>query len=162
MFKIVEGDLLKAKETYLCHQCNCVTKRSKHLSKTVFTEFKYADIYSKRKDPSQPGTIVLCGDGQEKRYVINMLGQYYPGCKYPSSKKDGKLARISNFRNCLERMRALEGDFAFPWRIGCGAAGGDWKIYLDIIKEFEKEIKGSVVVYKLPTSKPKTNQPSLF
>jgi hypothetical protein len=162
MFKIKTGDLLKAPETYLCHQCNCVTRRSKHLAKAVFASFPYADIYSKREKPSQPGTIVIKGDGKDRRYVINMLGQFYPGCKYPNSKKDGRDIRFKHFKSCLFKMKNLKGSFAFPWKIGCGAAGGNWGIYLQALKNFEKEIGGDVVIYKLEVSKPKSKHPTLF
>jgi len=150
MFRIVEGDLLDCKETYLCHQCNCITNRSAHLAKSVFERFPYADIYTPRKDPDKPGTIIISGDDATQRFVINMLGQYYPGrCKYPSGKKDGYPARQSYFQSCLEQMEKLTGSFAFPWRIGCGAAGGYWEDYLFDLKEFEAEVEGDVAIYKL-------------
>jgi len=147
LLNIVEGNLLDATETYLCHQCNCVTRRSKHLSKTVFTQFPYADIYSARQKPAQPGTVDIKGNGTIQRYIINMLGQYYQGC--PNSIKDRPDARIGFFKSCLDKMKILQGDFAFPWRIGCGAAGGNWNDYLLLIQNFEKEIDGNVTIYKL-------------
>jgi hypothetical protein len=163
MLKIVTGDLLRATEKYLCHQCNCITTRSKHLAKTVFTALPYANIYSERKEPSKPGTIIIKGDGKSERQVVNMLGQYYPGSKYPNSNKDGCKARFNNFKSCLEKMKKLEGDFAFPWRIGCGAAGGDWDLYLGAIREFEQGIAGNVTIYKLGATKPlKSKQQKLF
>jgi len=156
-FKIVEGDLFECAETFLCHQCNCVTNRSAHLAKAVFARFPYADIYTPRKTPDNPGTIIISGDGATQRFVINMLGQYYPGrCKYPNSKKDGYPARQGYFQSCLKQMEKLTGSFAFPWRIGCGAAGGYWDDYLEDLKEFEANIEGDVVIYKL---KAYTEQP---
>jgi hypothetical protein len=150
MLQIVTGDLFAATEKYLCHQTNCVTNRSKHLAKSVFTRYPYADIYSARTTPSVPGSIVIKGDGLDQRFVINLLGQYYPGCKYPTSKKDGKPARLGYFASCLSKMKTLEGSFAFPWRIGCGAAGGDWNLYQELIEKFASEIEGEVCIYKLP------------
>ena len=145
----VSGDLLDATETYLCHQTNCVSRGSKHLAKSVFTRFPYADIYTARSTPSVPGSIIIRGD-EEQRLVIGMLGQYYPGSKYPNSKKDGRSSRVSYFTSCLEKMKSLEGDFAFPWRIGCGAAGGDWDLYHNLILKFSEKIDGKVCIYKLP------------
>jgi hypothetical protein len=91
-----------------------------------------------------------------------MLGQYYPGCKYPTSKKDGKPARLAYFESCLKQMKALDGDFAFPWRIGCGAAGGDWDLYLELIEKFSNEIDGEVRIYKLPTPSEDAEFKTLF
>jgi len=151
MLKIVTGDLLGCTEKYLCHQTNCITTRSKHLAKSVFTAFPHANIYSTRDNPDTPGSIIIRGDGIDQRYVINMLGQYYPGCKYPNSKRDGRPARLVYFESCLGKMKDLTGSFAFPWRIGCGAAGGDWDLYLGLIKDFAAKIEGDVCIYKLLT-----------
>ncbi len=163
MFKIVDGDIFDSEEDFLCHQCNCVTTRSAHMSKAVFTRFPYADIYTPRENreqPDMPGTIVVAeGRNPWDRTVINMLGQYYPGfVKYPDSTKDGYKAREGHFQSCIDEMILLLeenyedafGDFAFPWRIGCGAAGGDWGNYIEMLKDFEAQINGDVVIYKLP------------
>jgi len=160
--KIIHGDLMHATETYICHQCNCVTNRSAHLAKTMFTNFPYADVYSKRQQPDQPGKIILRGDGKDNRYIIAMLGQFYPGkTKYPSSRKDGFQARLDYFESCLEQMKHLKGSFAFPWRIGCGAAGGSWEKYLLAIKNFSEKNSKKVVIYRLTPEK-QQEIPKLF
>lgn len=146
------GNLFNATETYICHQTNCVTNISAHLAKDMFERFPHADIYIGRQHPDVPGTIIIRGEwGEPERLVINMLAQYYPGCsKYRHSKKDGNTARLSYFNNCLDSMVELKGSFAFPWRIGCGAAGGDWNRYLDELLKFSLRVEGDVVIYKLP------------
>ena len=161
MLKIVAGDLMKATEMYICHQCNCVTNRSAYLAHTMFKCFPYADIYSGRKYPDTPGTIKICGNGDDERFIINMLGQYYPGKKYRDSKKDGEKTREKYFSLCLDRLEALcegsgEGSFAFPWRIGCGAAGGEWDNYMAMLEAFSRRITTDVVIYRLPSKEPKT------
>ena len=154
MFKVIEGDLFDATETYLCHQCNCVTKRAAHLAKAVFTKFPYADIYSPRKGMDKAGTVIIKGNGKDQRFVVNMLGQFYPGvAQYPTGKVDGFKARLHYFWCCLQEMTLLEGDFAFPYMMGCGAAGGDWSRYHDGLKWFESQIDGNVTIYKLPGAK---------
>lgn len=145
---VVNGDLLKSTETYLCHQCNCISQRSAHLSSAVFAEFPYSNVYSGRTIPDTPGTIKIKGNGKDQRYVVNMFGQYYPGKKYPNSRKDGREQRAKFFESCLIEMSKLGGSFAFPWRIGCGAAGGDWDRYLNMLHNFSKDVE-SVTVYKL-------------
>lgn len=151
MLKIVTGDLFDAEETYLCHQCNCVTNRAAHLAKAVFQKFPYSDVYTNRVIHNKPGTIAVKGDGGNQRFVVGLFGQYYPGySKYPTSERDRYQARLSYFKSCLEYLKELKGSFAFPWRIGCGAAGGDWIQYLKAIRNFEKSIEGTVIVYRLP------------
>ena len=82
-----------------------------------------------------------------------MYAQYEPG-KPSRSGEDSQEMREAWFRRCLgligERIQGLE-SIAFPWQVGCGLAGGDWKVYEGMIKEFaESHPDVKVVVYKLP------------
>jgi len=38
---------------------------------------------------------------------------------------------------------------AFPFKIGCGAAGGDWTVYRAMIKAFAEKTGVKVRIYKL-------------
>ncbi len=154
--KIVNGNLLESNEKYIAHICNCVTNRSASLAKDIFAKYPYADIYSNRVEPSKPGTIEVLGNGKDKRYIINMLGQYYPGIsKYPNSNIDGIKAREKYFHQCLLRIAKISNieSIAFPFRVGCGIAGGNWDHYLVIIENFAKYIydtqKAITLIYKL-------------
>ena len=155
MIEIISGNIFDSKEKYLCHQINCITKRAAHLSKVVFSKYPYADIYSGRTTPDKPGTIVISGNGNDQRYIINMLGQYYPGSpKYPDSTLDGSEARQKYFYKCLLKIAQIPDleSIVFPWRIACGAAGGDWKHYIGVLNNFAKFVKTKdvkVVIYKL-------------
>lgn len=155
MIDIVQGDLLDAKEKYIAHQCNCITKKAAHLAAYVFDKCPYADIYTGRTTPDKPGTIIIKGDGDSKRFVINMLGQYYPGSpKYPNSTLDGPAIREKYFYHCLLRVAKIKDleSIAFPYKIACGAAGGNWKKYFGNINNFAKYVSNQgtkVVLYCL-------------
>jgi O-acetyl-ADP-ribose deacetylase (regulator of RNase III) len=159
MVKIIKGNLLTADTQYIAHQCNCLTNRAAHLSKAMFDEFPHADVYSSRdrkthwtESRDKPGTIDVRGNGEEKRYVINMFGQVFPGKpKFPDSKADGFEARRSHFNKCLEELAKIEDlqSVGFPYGIGCGAAGGDWNKYIEMIEEFADENEVEVTIYKL-------------
>jgi O-acetyl-ADP-ribose deacetylase (regulator of RNase III) len=158
MIEIVTGDIFDAKEKYLLHQCNCITNKAAHLSKDVFNKYPWADIYARRyaegiKDT--PGQIMIRGNGTDQRYVINCLGQYYPGKpKYPTSALDGTKVREKYFHECLLRVAKIPDleSVAIPWRIGCGAAGGDWDHYLGTITNFAQYVKAThnakVIIYQ--------------
>lgn len=143
MIEIVTGDLFEGKEKYLVHQCNCVTNSAAHLAKDVFERFPYSDIYAKREEADKPGHIIVRGNGKDQRYVVALLGQYYPGRpKYPKSTLDGSPAREKYFYRGLLRLAQVPDleSIAFPWRIGCGAAGGDWERYLGKITNFAQYV----------------------
>jgi O-acetyl-ADP-ribose deacetylase (regulator of RNase III) len=152
---IHEGSLLDSKDQYLAHQTNCISKRAAHLADEVFAKYPYANVYSKRTSQDEPGTIIISGNGNDERYVINMMGQVYPGKpKYSESATDGYRARYRYFFLCLKAISKIDNlqSIAFPWQIGCGAAGGNWEDYYNLLNKFAKHLSGKVEVkiYRLP------------
>ena len=84
--------------------------------------------------------------------MINMLGQYYPGkAKFPDGSRDGHKAREEAFKQCLIKIRQIPDlhSVAFPWMIGCGAAGGDWSVYLALLKHFSNTVDAEVEIVRL-------------
>ena len=140
---IVSGNLFDSQTKNIAHQTNCVTNRSAHLAASMFARYPYADVYTGRKIPNVPGTIVVCGNGNDQRFVINMMAQFYPGKpRFPNSSKDGYDVRCKYFYSCLKEIATIPylESIAFPWGIGCGAAGGNWEYYHGLIDRFAKYI----------------------
>jgi len=156
--KIVNGNLLDANEDYLVHQCNCISTHAKALAEQIFNKFDYANIYKNRINGdkntySVPGTIEILGNELDQRYIINIYSQYYPAlAKYNN---DNAQKRIKWFKECLHKISEIENiindnkTIAMPFNIGCGAAGGDWATYYDLINNFAEQNKIYVTLYKL-------------
>ncbi len=127
-------DLTSSEAQIIAQQCNCVTKKAKGLSLSIKERYPHADFYSKRTTPSTPGTIKIRG-GKGKRYVLAMFAQYQPG--RPKTQED-KENRIGWFKKCLSKISNIKNlkSIAFPYKIGCGLAGGDWKMYKRCILEW--------------------------
>lgn len=146
------GDLLSSTDDYIVHQCNCVTKGSLGLATQIFKKYPYSNTYKYRKSHSTPGTIDILGNGKDKRYVINMYSQYYPGpSKYTS---DNTIARLEWFKGCLYRIgteiNGRQGvTISFPYLIGCGLAGGEWSDYLKEIESFSEKYNVIITLYRL-------------
>lgn len=168
MLKVIDGNLFDTKAKYLVHQANCCSTRAAHLAYDVFKRYPYADVYSPRADDilknsildpeaayskDQPGNIIIRGNGKDQRYVIALLGQYYPGrSRYKDSELDGLKARQSYFHQGLWKIAQIDelDSVALPWTIGCGAAAGDWNVYYKIIKNFAEYVsdKADVFIYR--------------
>jgi hypothetical protein len=164
---IVDGNLTDATQSYIAHQCNCVTTRSHGLSAEIFYKFKFANVYERRtatkmgtncaKTPDVPGTIEISRPIKEteKKHpaVIAMFAQYAPGKSYawkfayPSQHDDSEKNRLKWFKECLLLIDLDEHikDVAMPFKIGCGLAGGDWNDYLEAIKNASV----SITLYKV-------------
>lgn len=155
MIEIIIGNILECDAKYICHQTNCVSKNSAGLAKDLFNKYSYANCYSDRTDSSKPGTIDIRGNGINQRLVINLHGQVYPGkVRYPDSELDGILAREKYFYHGLLRIAKIPDlqSIAFPWRIGCNLAGGNWGNYFCMLNNFAKYVKNTydtkVILYK--------------
>lgn len=158
--QMVKGDLLDAKEKYIAHQCNAVTNQAGGLAYYIFKKFPHSDIYKHRPFPYKavgddfPGHCIIKGDGKKDRFVVNMIAQYYPGSPTNIiSLLDGLQVREGYFNTCLKQLLHMPDveSIAFPYKIGCGLAGGNWVNYLNMLESFAIELKylqgGRVVIY---------------
>jgi len=153
MIEIISGDLLKAKEKYICHQTNCLSINSAGLAKSIFNIFPYANTYKSRIKANLPGTIDILGNGFDQRFVINMYAQYYPGYSQSNDAKDTKEKREEYFYQCLLKIAKIPNleSIAFPHNIGCGLAGGDWVKYFDMLQKMNTYLSTldvKLVIYK--------------
>lgn len=131
-FEIKRIDLLSMENVdAIAHQCNCISKGHKGLYSAIIKKYPHAHVYSQRDKPDIPGTIKVTGDHPK---VIAMFGQYKPGVHGPD---DSAEQRIEWFKLCLEDIKKLElKSIAFPFGIGCGLAGGNWKEYFKMLIQF--------------------------
>jgi len=157
----ISGDLLESDAQYIIHQCNCVSKTYSGLAQYLFQKYPYANIYAERKDGKYvhlPEEIYIRGDA-DNRYVINATAQIFPG--RPSNNRflhwqDSVKDRKQFFYKCLLKVAGIENlkSIAFPYKIGCGLAGGDWSVYKRIIEKFsdhvEAKYKTQVFIVKRP------------
>ena len=156
-FEIKNGDLLNCDIQYIAHQCNCLSRSGKGLAKAIFDKYPYANVYYPRNrvkhlplDDEQPGMFKVMGNGTDKRYIINIFSQISPSPPSdPNCPKDGFKARLNMFVKALKEIAKIEGlkSIAFPWRYGCGLAGGNWDTYQEVIRQFSVHVGDDVKVY---------------
>ncbi len=133
---IYESDLLELstkQAQIIAQQCNCVSSKTKGLSKDIITKFPYANFYNKDR---KPGTIRLLGSPKKgNRLVLAMFSQRNPGKPVGD---DSFEQREEWFLSCLRKISKLKGlkSIAFPFKIGCGLAGGNWKHYQSMIDDW--------------------------
>jgi hypothetical protein len=150
MITTIKGNLLNSKEKYIAHQVNAVSRNAAGLASSIFCTFPYADIYSSRKlnfnpiDEDFPGNISIKGNGNDERYVINMIAQYYPGKSQSGYNSfDSKDDRLKYFNRCLSKIAAIKDlqSIAMPKYVGCNLAGGNWEDYNKLLEIFAERIE---------------------
>jgi len=127
----------------LCHQGNCVTTHARGFAEALFRQVPGANVYRAYHEsgrPRIPGTIdvteCLLPDLPGRRlHVATLFAQNRPGGN------DFGEPRLLWFRQCLDQIELLcqGGQYrglAFPWSVGCGLAGGDWRDYEKALLDF--------------------------
>jgi len=152
--QIINGDITDCDQiTHIVQQCNCTTKYGLGLSKAIFTKYPIANDYE-NNHLRYPGTINIYKVDTNK-YVVNMFAQRSPG---KPNNNETRQMRLNWFKSCLDELyRSIKAEDAFvigfPFTIGCGLAGGNWKDYLLMLENFEKLINANtqskVLIVKL-------------
>lgn len=108
------------------------------------------------EDRGTPGTALILGSAPTEKPIACLLGQVamgkpgvYESFGLPDSKKD----RVAYFQAALQDLATkipASASLAFPYKIGCGLAGGDWPTYTGILESWVQQNPGfKVVLYKL-------------
>jgi O-acetyl-ADP-ribose deacetylase (regulator of RNase III) len=136
IYRIV-GDLLKQdKVDIICHQANTkgvmgagIALQIKRIYPEVYQKYKlYCDQYG--SDLLGKTLYVNCNDG---KIVANLFGQDGFGrgfCQTDYTALDMALSKLANTANLTQKSVGL------PYKMGCGLAGGDWKIVNEIIEKY--------------------------
>ena len=163
----IKGDLLDQKG-FLFQQCNCVTVKAHGLSQSFIKRFgKRADIYGKRAHrsantatlPDTPGTYKIL-NLRGNTAMVAVFGQWLPGkpraCAHMYSRyrvihNDTYEDRFRYFEEALNKfVESVDDDRPayFPYRIGCGLAGGNWDNYRLAIERFAARYRGPVYIVR--------------
>lgn len=168
--KYAVGDLLECSAEVIVQQTNCVTVKPHGLSQAIAIKYPYANYYATRQSVTgqnraikyeTPGTIKCLGppDSQPGPVVVNLNAQISPGrhdgiwqSKYGINPKiDNAAQRLRFFKIALLRFSVsikqnLWKNIAFPFQIGSGLAGGDWKQYKEALETWASSLESDVLI----------------
>lgn len=159
MIEIIEGNLLESDCNIICHQVNCqkvmgsgIAKQIRDKWPEVFTRYQEYMNYFWNMGIATSSNHYL-GQMQiikvaDHKWVANFFSQdkYLPRGIYHT--------HYEAFRICCKKLKSHIDDYAvlkdaiigFPYKIGCGLAGGDWNIVYNIIEE--EFVDYNVRIYK--------------
>lgn len=152
MIAYKKGDLLESNCDIICHQVNCKRAMGRGIAgqirqkwPKVYEDYCYnidrmynGDFASKSSDLLGMITWTELENG---KYIMNFFSQdeYYP--------RDRCHTDYEAFTNCCRTLKKFITEYnldksktiiGFPYKIGCGLAGGNWDIVSAIIeREFE-------------------------
>ena len=136
-----KGDLLQSNCDVICHQTNCMGAMGAGIARTI--RARYPETYTALRerflcDRAKLGKVdiipVRREDGKEL-FVVNMYAQkkYMP--------RGVCHTNYDAFKQCAEDVKAFcsahfgeHCKIGFPYKVGCGLAGGDWEIVKNILE----------------------------
>ena len=158
------GDLLDIVDVDLiCHQVNCLTVKSHGLSAQIAKQYPWANVYQSRismngrnlattNTRGTPGKVKMFNKTNYPS-VACLHAQWDYGCTNRLRKRnippynDTTENRESWFQQCLDELGFLRYQtIAFPHKIGCGLAGGNWSNYLSMIKIFAYQYDKKIII----------------
>jgi O-acetyl-ADP-ribose deacetylase (regulator of RNase III) len=137
----INGDLLKSRHRYICHQVNCQGRMGSGIAKQIrerwpivyeqyIAGFKAIEEESINWEDQLDVSEVLLGRLQQIKVndtqtVINMFAQQYygyDGKRYTSY--DAFWACLGGIKDSVPKGSKI----GFPYRIGCGLGGANWQV----------------------------------
>lgn len=151
MIKVVNGDLLQAKESIIGHQCNCQGVMGAGVALQIKQEHPKAfKVYKKLIDEAgETSKRYLLGKAliveSNGKYIANLFGQFTYG-------SNGQFTLMNALENSLKQLKAfaLEHDLtvALPFKIGSDRAGADWNEVLALIEKVFEGHEDKITLYK--------------
>ena len=155
MIEFKNGDLLTETGLFgICHQCNCFSRMGSGIAKSIAAMHpnaaavdKYSQLTPEAKLGSYTEATSRGPDGKPLR-IFNLYGQYHYGT-------DSMKTDYFELENALVHLKHRLSFYSFctrigiPYGMGCGLAGGDWKIVEQIVRNvFEKDIHITIVIIR--------------
>lgn len=158
--EVLRADLLEVTADCIVQQCNCVTLNAQGLAASIASKYAYADLYGQRTGrnascatlatQAAPGTCILVRPPPDVAgpVIAHLMGQIAPGKPESAARKYGVLpgtddvkSRHGYFKSALAELAdvCFKEEWkvvAFPFRVGCGLAGGSWPDYLAMLQKF--------------------------
>lgn len=145
--QIIDGDVLKAKETYIAHQVNCCGVMGKGVALQI--RYEYPDVYRRYQNYCEEhqmkellGRILLIPTSDGK-VICNLFGQE----RYGSNKQFTDLSALARCFEQLDKIVPANEKIAMPYLIGCGNGGGCWEAICPLIQD--KFQRHEIVLYRI-------------
>ena len=161
MIEYCNGDILDSGADLICHQVNCQGAFGRGMAGAIRQRFPEVEKTYKKMtrqwvEKENGDTSRLLGRvsaqpvEQEGRWflIANLYGQDDYGKKGLYTDYAALEQAMTEIRGVLD-VREKHETVAFPYKIGCGSAGGDWEIVEEMIRRVFGDYDGTVQIWKL-------------
>lgn len=152
--KILDCNLLDVQADIIGHCCNCQNTMGSGVAAAIRQEYPEAydvDCKTIKGDRKKLGTVSLAvvvdpttHKNQTIKAIVNLYGQYTYGGDRPMSYEAIYTALVA-FK---EKLKPAVKTVAFPWKMACDRAGGNWSIVEKMIEVVFENSGVEVVICK--------------
>ena len=158
MLKIITGDLIEMAKNgefdAIFHGCNCFHTMGSGIARQIKKEFPVAytaDLTTEHADPNKIGTVSVA-ETNDGLLVVNCYTQYKYGTHQKHFVESALQVILDKIVITIDEGKPPSRlHYGFPL-IGCGLAGGDSKVVIDMLERFAECVKNYVdvtlVLYK--------------
>lgn len=152
------GNVFDSDCTIIIHQANCFTTMGSGIAKELkmrYPEAFEADIVFPvpRGSRQRLGKHSFAWSRDNNRLIVNLYGQHRYGRDKKYTEEDKLLEAMEQAFIKFEALKERRPDFTIkvgmPYKIGCGLAGGDWKIVSEGIDRLAEQYNIRVCLYRL-------------
>ena len=149
MVKEIYGDLLRQPVDIIAHQTNCQGTMGAGIAKQIKTQLLTSDEYHRYVSKCKEYGSELLGQTQlleapDGRIIACCFGQNAYGTKGRQTDYDALMHAVAKVRNYARNNDMTVG---VPGLMGCGLAGGDWKVVRDMLyKLFDAKDQPELVI----------------
>lgn len=151
------GNVLDTPIEIIAHQVNCQGVMGAGLAKQIKDKYPKVCAWYRTKCHKHSFGLKTLGTGQivptdDGHTFFNIFAQAGYGTTVRQTDYDAFKSAFVDAINTYrffanEALSNLE--IAIPYKIGCGLAGGDWKVISAILEQIEKECNVTFYIYKL-------------
>ena len=147
MIRVINGDLMKAKEDIIAHQSNCKAVIDSDITSQLNEKYtNFYKYYSKFCEEDCLGhcQLIKVIDNGNNKYIANLFVQN----DYGENKRYTEYDELRNALIELKEFAKLKNlSIALPYKIGCERSGGDWDVVYAILETIFLDY--DVILYRL-------------
>lgn len=152
------GNIFDTDMTVIIHQANCFNVMGAGIAKEV--KMRYPEAFLADRDHPIPigskerlGRHSFAWVDDHSRLIVNAYGQHRYGRDKKYTDETALLSAIKHVFDKLNVLKTSNPDFpvrvGIPSFIGCGLAGGDWKVVSEGIEQLAEDYNFPVYFYRL-------------
>lgn len=161
MIQYYEGDILESGADIICHQVNCKGAFGRGMAGQIKKKFPavektYKMLTSQWTQKAGGKTSALLG--KVSAQPVELDGRWFLIANLYGQDDYGKTGLFTDYAALETAMKEIRSfvdarqkqeTVAFPYKMGCGYAGGDWKVVEHMIQEIFGDYAGEVQIWKL-------------